>query len=296
MARTNSLENFLTDVSSAIKQKTGDNTPIPAEDFDTEILAIPAQGTYQEKSLTVNQNGNVTLLPDTGYDALSRVSITTNVTDPEYATNLLLSEQILGSVIPYKELEYIQSTGTQYLITDLTFKNTYKLEAKFAFADSSDLSGDPFGTRTYNGTNTLNNMFLSTYYDCWFAWGTNETSVANTRLGTNLWELIVDKNKWYLNGTLKATFTDSVFTSGTMYLFAEHYYNTKPGSEQDKVSYKSKTKIYYFRLYDENNTMLADFIPVKRKSDNEICMYDRVARTFFTNQGTGTFIAGPEVV
>ena len=38
MARTNNLTNFLTDVATAIKTKTGDNTPIPASQFDTKIL------------------------------------------------------------------------------------------------------------------------------------------------------------------------------------------------------------------------------------------------------------------
>ena len=79
MARTNNLTNFLTDVASAIKQKTGDNTPILASEFDVEILAIPAQGTYQEKELTITQNGNFNLLPDTGYDAISNIRLTVNV-------------------------------------------------------------------------------------------------------------------------------------------------------------------------------------------------------------------------
>ena len=79
MARTNNLTNFLTDVSSAIKQKTGDNTPIPASDFDTEILSIETGGSYQSKTLEVRQNGNYNLLPDTGYDAISDVSISVSV-------------------------------------------------------------------------------------------------------------------------------------------------------------------------------------------------------------------------
>lgn len=41
MARTDNLTNFLTDVASAIKEKRGDTTPIPAEDFDTEITNLP---------------------------------------------------------------------------------------------------------------------------------------------------------------------------------------------------------------------------------------------------------------
>lgn len=79
MARTNNLTNFLTDVSSAIKQKTGDNTPIPASEFDTEILSIETGGNYQSKTLNVTQNGNYNLLPDQEFDALSNVNISVSV-------------------------------------------------------------------------------------------------------------------------------------------------------------------------------------------------------------------------
>ena len=73
------LINFLTDVSSAIKQKTGDNTPIPASEFDTEILSIETVGNYQSKTLNIAQNGNYNLLPDQDYDALSNVNISVEV-------------------------------------------------------------------------------------------------------------------------------------------------------------------------------------------------------------------------
>lgn len=79
MARTNNLTNFLNDVATAIKQKTGDNTPIPASDFDTEILRIETVGTYQIKQLTVTTNGNYVVTPDTGYDAISNVNINVSV-------------------------------------------------------------------------------------------------------------------------------------------------------------------------------------------------------------------------
>lgn len=44
MARTNNLTNFLTDVATAIKTKKGNDTPIPASDFDTEIIDLPSGG------------------------------------------------------------------------------------------------------------------------------------------------------------------------------------------------------------------------------------------------------------
>ena len=42
MARIDTLTNFLTDVATAIKAKKGDDTAIPAENFDTEIANLPS--------------------------------------------------------------------------------------------------------------------------------------------------------------------------------------------------------------------------------------------------------------
>ena len=81
MARTNSLTNFLTDVAIAIKTKKGSQTDILASDFDTEILALPSQGTYQQKSITVYDNGSQTITPDIGYDAIDELTIVTQVSE-----------------------------------------------------------------------------------------------------------------------------------------------------------------------------------------------------------------------
>ena len=44
MARTDTLTNFLTDVAAAIKAKKGDDTAIPAANFDTEITNLSSGG------------------------------------------------------------------------------------------------------------------------------------------------------------------------------------------------------------------------------------------------------------
>ena len=44
MARIDTLINFLTDVAAAIKAKKGDDTAIPAANFDTEIANLPSGG------------------------------------------------------------------------------------------------------------------------------------------------------------------------------------------------------------------------------------------------------------
>ena len=86
MARTNNLTNFLNDVATAIKTKLGDNTPIPASQFDTKIGQIETGGTYQSKTVNVVTNGSQTITPDTGYDALSSVLINVQVPIPSLQT------------------------------------------------------------------------------------------------------------------------------------------------------------------------------------------------------------------
>lgn len=46
MARTDNLNNFLTDVANAIRTKTGSSEEIQASNFDTEISTIPTPPTY----------------------------------------------------------------------------------------------------------------------------------------------------------------------------------------------------------------------------------------------------------
>lgn len=86
MARINNLTNFLNDVATAIKAKLGDNTPIPASQFDTKIGEIETVGTYQSKTLNIVANGSQTVTPDTGYDALSSVLINVQVPIPSLQT------------------------------------------------------------------------------------------------------------------------------------------------------------------------------------------------------------------
>lgn len=53
--------------------------------------------------------------------------------------------------------------------------------------------------------------------------------------------------------------------------------------------------LYYLNLYDESDEPILLLIPCKRNSDDKLGMYDTVTETFFANNGTGDFIAGPAV-
>ena len=319
MARINNLTNFLNDVSSAIKQKTGDSTPIPASEFDTEILSIETAGNYQEKSLSITENGNYNLLPDTGYDALSnaRISVnveggsaslqeksitangtytpdtgydgfsrvTVNVQDEEYETNLSLSKRILGIAVPYIELEYIESTGTQWIDTGVT--NARKFTGKIAETTHGSMRY-LFGSQS--GYEIIFRDDGNNYY-IRQSQGSNLKEVSPSFPSNSIFEFDVDfiNNEWQLD-TQSGTFNDWEFTATVNYNFYLLARNNG-GSASDF----GRFKIYNFKMYNSSNNLIKDFIPVKRYADDVICLYDKVSGEYFTNAGTGTFVAGPEV-
>ncbi len=67
MARTDNLTNFLTDVSSAIKTKKGDNTPIKASNFDTEIANLPSGGGDISEYMDDKYTSSASYLSSVGY-------------------------------------------------------------------------------------------------------------------------------------------------------------------------------------------------------------------------------------
>ena len=64
---------------------------------------------------------------------------------------------------------------------------------------------------------------------------------------------------------------------------------------REPVTHPSSAKYYRFKFVN-GNTLFRDMVPARRNSDGAIGMYDTVSGQFFTNAGTGEFIAGPVIV
>lgn len=183
MARIDTLTNFLTDVSNAIRQKTGGSNPIPASTFDTEILSIETVGNYQEKNITITENGTFNLLPDTGYDALSNVRMTIDVEggtpmEPTTATQddvispktfYSNGQKLLGSITPvygpsnqirnatlvgetsYYVLDYLPEYELAIIMTSTTATTLYiskydPLNNTYDLANAFSINVSDFGT------------------------------------------------------------------------------------------------------------------------------------------------------
>lgn len=64
MARTDNLRNFLADIAAAIKLKKGDNTAIPAAEFDTEIANLPSGGDDETLKAIIDRSIISVTVPD----------------------------------------------------------------------------------------------------------------------------------------------------------------------------------------------------------------------------------------
>ena len=184
-----------------------------------------------------------------------------------------------GSRLPsaYQEVEYIRVPQGQYIDTSYKPNNSTKIistaivEEQYAAvyggarawgSDDFSLSGQylEFGNKVYNITLSL-----------------------NTKLN-----LRQDSSGLYVDDTLVQTVEDATFTAPVSLFLG--------GSHNDFGEYGNdgNTKLYSAKIY-ENDSLLYNYIPCYRKSDNVIGVYDIVKKTFLTNGGTGTLEKGDDV-
>ena len=179
----------------------------------------------------------------------------------------------------YKRLEYIQSTGTQYIITNYSPKQNTRMEARFkSSANGQWISGAVESNGQYGyGVYTNGTVF-----------GTSSW-IGSMNLYDGSWHDIVFENgSLYSDGVLKLSGTSSDFqTLRPVYIFAVNFGGNVDGRVSPGLALASLK-------YIENNVAAHDFIPCQ-KPDGTIGLWDDVNSVFYGNAGTGTFTAGPAV-
>ena len=213
--------------------------------------------------------------------------------EKEYAQNLNVKER---RVLPkeYQQVEYIESTGTQCINTryvpNIKTNVEYKVKVKkFIHYGPHLLSTSEY---YYPFNRKLNNRVLIKI-------GGQETTL-NINLEENkIYEYKYWDRKVYINGEEKATINiGNNNTSRSLYIFTY-------GGDPNNSLYNSNVEFYYCKIYNED-TIVRNLIPcysttkVTDVNGNECPigtkgMYDTVEGKFYTNQGTGEFIAGPDV-
>ena len=198
----------------------------------------------------------------------------------------------------YQEVEYIETTGTQYIDTTLSVQDGYKIICSASFANGSNKNLS--GIQTGGGAKRAFGPWAASQTSSLFSLGIGVGGAVNTdKLYTIDQRYTFEANLDAINPYLKIDGVSAVFTAspggalssaipnGNIFLFALNNNGTVATQFVGKVY--GNVKLYV------GNILKRDFIPCYRKSDNEIGLFDIVNQIFYTNTGTGIFIKGSNV-
>ena len=186
----------------------------------------------------------------------------------------------------YTELEYIQSNGTQYIDTGFKPNQDTRVICTVENFPNTKYSQAIFGART-STTSSDSFVFLSAEDIKSYRsdYGSNRGTVGS---GFNVPDrLVVDKNKniTTLNDQKETVNPTATFTSKNLFLLA---CNTNGGASLKSTG----VRLLSCKIYN-NGTLIRDLVPCKNASGT-VGLYDLVQSKFYTNAGTGAFIAGAE--
>ena len=184
----------------------------------------------------------------------------------------------------YTRLDYIESTGTQYIDTGVNTRYGFIAEYEISYNTTSGYQ-TPIGT--IDG-NTIRRYLAwrSSYEEFGF---NGYYNIGNTPQA-NRWykykiSTISGNGYVYIDDLLKYSRTNTFSASQNinLYFFANNW-----SYARDFFIGKAKS----LKIWDNNNALIRNFIPVIRHSDGAIGLLDLVNFKFYGNSGTGSFIGG----
>jgi len=185
---------------------------------------------------------------------------------------------------PYTELEYIQTSGTQWINTGLKVSDLTNpiMSATMEYLDTTKgkQTGAVKEPLSFKFGISNSNLFLCQ------ANGSN-SEVTFGPADTNKHTFLLNAQ----NATCKMDDTTLNLSVGNLSALTA---NITVGAVSGNKQRVGNVKIYNFELIS-NNTVVRHLIPARRNSDNSLGMYDTVTDEFYSNAGTGSFVAGDDV-
>ena len=190
----------------------------------------------------------------------------------------------------YQQVEWIQSSGTQYIDTWFIPSNTTKIEISMWWWSALQQFQTLFWAR--QAWSSTGKWFVLGYntqymYYAMFNKAIDIQTMVLSFIDGNNYIIQMSKDGIYQNWTKKYTFTSATFTSPvSMSLFAMN--------DNWTVKEQWAFKMYYTKIWS-NGTLVRDFIPCYKTSNNEIWLFDKVENKFYANSWTWTFTKWPDV-
>lgn len=197
----------------------------------------------------------------------------------------------------YVQLEYLESSGTQYIDTgwqptSKVLAVEFKVNCLSSMATASVCGSENTG---FNGARWLFTLYGQRddwrQYPLIGTWNNGQGSGYHISTPQNT-DVIARID--YNNGT--TTCTSSQGDNWTHTQSGDNITNHKQNLNlfMNASTQKSSIKLYSYKIWD-NDVLVRDLVPAKRKSDSVLGMFDKVNSVFYTNAGTGSFIGGKEI-
>ena len=180
----------------------------------------------------------------------------------------------------YTQVEYIESSGAQYIDTGFKPNQDTRIVVDFQMTAENDAlaANDIFGARNSASSkafavqwNIANNQFQHFYNNGYDNLDFGDLDIRQV--------VEMNKNVFTLNGVTHTRTYASFQCDYTLYIFAVN----NAGSAQ----FYSKMRLYSCQIYD-NGTLVRDFVPCFN-TNGEMGLYDLSEEVFYQNAGTGSF-------
>ncbi len=197
-----------------------------------------------------------------------------------------------ASVTDFQMVEYIGTTGTQYINTGISLGTGFRAVIKVKITQSLNrlqcLIGSHETAAPYYRNYFIVNANMASWnlgaYDA-FNFGSCALNTAYEIDVSNISGAISCK----INGaaqTINGTPGSVARSDRPLYLLAlNHVTDLLPAC----------ANLYYCKIYNPAGELVGDFVPCYRKSDNVPGLWDKVGKRFYTNIGTGAFTLGANV-
>ena len=195
---------------------------------------------------------------------------------------------VCDSIDGYTQVDYIQSNGvvSQYIYTGVT-KGSSIISINIEFR-----KGNPSRT---------NNEWV-------FGFGDMNSAQGGIGFGSDssVWKIIKGGIGYYSFGTSDGekhniSFTMSSNTSVVISGDISTSQTISTGSsgwtsQEINLFNSNNTSCIYYAMLIKDNVVVRNYIPMRRNSDNVLGLYDLVNDVFYTNQGSGEFLCGADIV
>ena len=181
----------------------------------------------------------------------------------------------------YTAVEYIQSSGTQYIDTGRKLTQDSDITIDFQIVDRTNINAGIFGSRESAAKNNLalfQNYSGSSVLSCDFSEYLKHRVIVSKTF--NRIKIQMNKNGVWANDILKKSWSDIAdFETPTNGLIFDVGNNNWTGNKA------------VMRLYSYTDGDAQKLVPCL-DTDGVSCLYDLISKTTFYNQGSGSFTWG----